>query len=218
MSKHVLRAVALGLAVASSGVVMSADPVAPIDVARMTVGQAPVGFSFGRTGKGEPGRWVVVDDAGAGAGRAIAQTSPDRTDYRFPLAIWDGLDAANVEATIRFKPVAGKVDEAGGIAIRLTSPNDYYVVRANALEDNVRFYRVVNGRREQIAGIDTKVKPGAWHSLGIRAEGNRFAISYDEAPAFTATDDTFKDAGKVALWTKADSVTHFDRIAVRALP
>lgn len=218
MSKRLFRTIALGVVVAIPGVAVSADSLSPSDVARMAVGEPPAGFTFGRTGKGEPGRWVVVDDAGAGAGRAIAQVSPDRTDYRFPLAIWEGVSAANVEATIRFKPVAGRVDEAGGIAIRLTSPNDYYVVRANALEDNVRFYRVVNGRREQIAGVDTKVKPGEWHSLGIRAEGNRFSILYDDVPAFTATDDTFTGAGKVALWTKADSITHFDRVAIRPLP
>ena len=71
----------------------------------------------------------------------------DQTDYRFPLAIYDKLVAVNVDVTVRFKAVAGRVDRAGGIAIRLADPNNYYVVRANALEDNVNFYRVVKGSR-----------------------------------------------------------------------
>ena len=118
---------------------------------------------------------------------------------------------------MRFKPVAGTVDQAGGIAVRLASPDDYYVVRANALEDNVRFYRVVNGRRQQIQGANVKVAPSQWHTLGLRAEGDRFTVSFDGKPLFTAEDGAFADPGKVALWTKADSVTHFDAISITPL-
>jgi hypothetical protein len=91
-------------------------------------------------------------------------------------------------------------------------------VRANALEDNVRFYRMVKGRREQIAGVDVKVPAGAWHTLGIKAENDRFTISFDGKTLYSATDKTFADAGRVALWTKADSVTRFDRIEINTLP
>lgn len=189
-----------------------------IDIATMPLGAAPAGFVGGLTGQGTPGHWSVVADPSAAGGRAIAQTSTDTTDYRFPLAVYQGASAANLEVSLRFKPVGGKVDQAGGIAIRLASPDDYYVVRANALEDNVRFYRVVKGRRIQIAGLNTKVASGEWHTMGIRAEANSFAISFDGKLAFTATDGTFTAPGKVALWTKADSVTHFDTIAIKALP
>ncbi|MBI3514946.1 MAG: hypothetical protein HY060_12915, partial [Proteobacteria bacterium] len=99
-----------------------------IDIARLELGALPGDFVAGLTGQGPPGQWSVVKDASAGPGRAIAQTSADRTDYRFPLAIYQKLDAKDVAVTIRFKPVAGRVDQSGGIAIRLTSPNDYYVV------------------------------------------------------------------------------------------
>jgi glycosyl hydrolase family 59 (putative galactocerebrosidase) len=102
--------------------------------------------------------------------------------------------------------------------VRLTTPDDYYVARANALEDNVRFYRVVQGRREQIAGIDTKVAGKEWHTLSLRAEGARFTVSFDGKELFSAEDPTFAAAGKVALWTKADSVTHFDTLTIRPLP
>lgn len=188
-----------------------------IDIAAMPIGAAPPGFSFGRTGQGPPGEWRVVSDSSATGQRAIAQTSEDRTDYRFPLAIYDALSARNVEVTMRFKPVAGAVDQAGGIALRLASPDDYYVVRANALEDNVRFYRVVKGSRQQIQGANLKVAPNQWHTLGLRAEGNRFTVSFDGRPLYTAEDKTFADPGKVALWTKADSVTQLDEISITPL-
>ncbi len=90
-------------------------------------------------------------------------------------------------------------------------------MRANALEDNVRFYRVFKGRREELAGKNLKVAPGQWHNLAIRAEGNKFAVSFDDKPLFSATDATFANAGKIALWTKADSITHFDQLAIEPL-
>jgi hypothetical protein len=188
-----------------------------IDISRMQPGTAPPGFEFTLTGGGPVSAWKVVSDPTATAQKAIAQTSRDRTDYRFPLAVYQPLSAKNVEVTVRFKPVAGQVDQAGGIAVRLADRDNYYVVRANALEDNVRFYRVVNGRRQQIQGADVKVAPSQWHTLGLRAEGNRFTVSFDGKPLFTAEDKTFANAGKVALWTKADSVTHFDTISITPL-
>jgi glycosyl hydrolase family 59 (putative galactocerebrosidase) len=188
-----------------------------IDISQMQPGTAPRGFEFTLTGGGPVSAWKVVSDPTAAAQKAIAQTSQDRTDYRFPLAVYQPLSARNVEVTVRFKPVAGEVDQAGGIAVRLADRDNYYVVRANALEDNVRFYRVVNGRRQQIQGADVKVAPSQWHTLGLRAEGNRFTVSFDGKPLYTAEDKTFANAGKVALWTKADSVTHFDAISITPL-
>ena len=188
-----------------------------VDIAAMKAGQEPPGFTSWRTGEGGAAEWRVVDDPTATTQKAIAQTSKDTTDYRFPIAVYQPVSATNVDVTVRFKPVAGKVDQAGGIAVRLTTPDDYYVVRANALEDNVRFYRVVKGRREQLKGFNTKVAGNQWHTLGLRAEGDRFTISFDEKALFTAQDKIFVGPGKVALWTKADSVTHFDAISITPL-
>jgi hypothetical protein len=120
--------------------------------------------------------------------------------------------------TVRFKPVAGDVDQAGGIVVRASGPDNYYIVRANALEDNVRFYRVVGGQRIQISNANVRVAPGAWHTLTLRAQGDRFSVSYDGKQLYTVRDQTFADVGKVGLWTKADSVTHFDRISIMKLP
>ncbi len=189
-----------------------------IAIDQMTLGSPPGGFIFARTGQGPQGEWTVAADPTALAGRAIEQSSTDRTDYRFPLAIYDSLSATNVNAQIRFKAVAGKIDRAAGIVVRLQDADNYYVARANALEGNVRFYRVVGGRREQLSGANLKVTANEWHTLGLRAEGERFTISYDGKTLFSATDSTFAMAGGVALWTKADSVTRFDQVVISPLP
>ena len=220
MSQH--RVAILALAILVGNIAMprfssAQESAVLVDIDATPVGAAPIGFQFGRTGQGAAGDWRVVGDASAVAGKAIAQVSPDRTDYRFPLAIYQPLSAKDVEATVRFKPIDGRIDQAGGIAVRLTSPDDYYVVRANALENNVRFYLVARGRREQIAGIDIPVIGGRWHMLGLRAEGSRFTVSYDGRVLFTAFDDRYADTGRVGLWTKADSITHFDTIAITPL-
>jgi hypothetical protein len=175
-------------------------------------------FTTWRTGEGGAAEWTIVNDSSAERGRAIAQVSKDKTDYRFPLAIYKPFTGKDLEASMRFKAVAGTVDQAGGIAIRLQTPDDYYVVRANALEGNVRFYRVVKGKREQLAGVNVKVAGNTWHTLALRAEGDRFSISYDGKPLFATQEATFPNAGKVALWTKADSITHFDTLTIRPLP
>jgi hypothetical protein len=189
-----------------------------IAIDKLSTGAPPPEFDFARTGQGTNGRWTVVSDATAGGGRAIEQSSTDATDYRFPLAIYRPVTARNVDVTVRFKAVGGKVDQAGGIAVRLTGPNDYYVVRANALENNVRFYRVVKGRREQLEGSNLKVAAGQWHTLGLKAAGERFTVTFNGNVLFTATDRTFAEPGRVALWTKADSVTRFDRFEIGTLP
>jgi len=174
-------------------------------------------FTLWRTGEGGAGEWILVTDPTAAGGRAIAQVSKDRTDYRFPLAVYKPYSGKDLEVAVRFKPVAGTVDKAGGIAVRLSTPDDYYVARANALEDNVRFYRVVKGKREQLASANAKVAANEWHTLALKAEGDRFTVSFDGKALLSAQDGTFSDAGKVALWTKADSVTYFDTISIMPL-
>jgi len=171
-------------------------------------------FEFAKTGGGKPGEWSIVRN---GDIQALAQNSTDTTDDRFPLAIYRSFSGRDVDVSTRFMPVAGKVDRAGGIVIRLTSANDYYLVRANALEDNVRFYRVVGGRREMLAGANTKVASQTWHALGIVAKADHFAISFDGRELFTANDRTFAAAGRIGLWTKSDSITLFENIEVKPL-
>ncbi len=182
-----------------------------IDFEGAAPGALPPGVTSALTGSGSPAAWAIVEDPTAPAGpKVLAQTSTDRTDYRFPLAIFEAPVAADIDVAVRFKPVAGAVDRAAGIAVRLSDPNNYYVVRANALEDNVRLYRMVNGRRSQFAGADAKVPSGKWQDLRLVVRGSRFEVFLDGRSLYSATDTAIAAAGRVALWTKADSVTHFD--------
>jgi hypothetical protein len=222
LQMHQKLAAAVVLALAIGGVLMSPNTPAQsatmqIDLSAMKPGLAPDDFAFSRTGGGDVGEWRVVDDPTASNRRVIAQTRTDTTDYRFPLAVYQRVSVKNVDVKVRFKPVAGKVDRAGGILVRLTTPDDYYVVRANALEDNVRFYRVVKGKREELKSANAKVASKEWRTLELRAEGDRFTVSFDGKQLFTAQDNTFTGAGRVGLWTKADSVTYFDTIAITPL-
>jgi hypothetical protein len=215
---NVVAAIVAGALACACGTALAQRGSTMIAIDTMEAGDLPAEFDIWRTGQGGPAKWVVASDPTAGGGKVIEQISNDTTDYRFPLAIYKPISARNVDVTLRFKAVAGAIDRAGGIAVRLTDPDNYYVVRANALEDNVRFYRMVKGRREQIEGTNIKVTANEWHSLGLRAEGERFTITFNGQQLYTATDPTFADAGKVALWTKADSVTRFDRIEITTLP
>jgi hypothetical protein len=172
-------------------------------------GLIPPGFSPGLTGKGLRPSWQAVEDPTAPAGpRVVAETSGDRTDYRFPLLVLDGVETKDVQVTVAFKPLSGDVDRAAGIAVRLKDADNYYVVRANALEGNVRLYKIVGGKRSQFAGKDAEVTSGQWQTLGLGVQGDRFEVRLNGEALFEARDRTFEDAGQVGLWTKADSVTY----------
>jgi hypothetical protein len=180
-------------------------------------GQLPPKFHSALTGRGKPGKWVVqADPTAPSKPNVLAQTSEDNTDYRFPMAIADEGSFRDLDLTVKYKASSGKVDRAGGLVFRFKDANNYYVLRANALEDNFNLYRVVNGRRTEIAGSRAKVTSGAWHELRVEAVGDKFTCYYDGSKKIEAADDTFKDAGKIGLWTKADSVSYFDDLQVTA--
>jgi hypothetical protein len=180
-------------------------------------GLLPAKFHTAKTGGGAPGKWAVTADPTAPSKpNVVAQTSTDQTDYRFPLLIADEGSFQDLDISVKFKAVSGSVDRAAGLVFRLRDPNNYYIVRANALENNYRLYHVLNGRRSQFAGANFKVNSGEWHELRVEVVGNKFTCYYDGDKKIEATDNTFKDAGKVGLWTKADSVTYFDSLEVTA--
>src|SRR5215212_3074224 len=218
-----LAAVLVGLALFAPGsLAQAADPAdddgVHVDFENRPQGE-PLSFDTALTGKGGPVRWELLQDESAPNGPAVlTETSGDRTSDRFPLAILKDFEAQDVEVRVRFKPVSGKVDQAAGLVVRLRDPDNYYIARANALEGNVRLYKVVDGRRRQFAGADADVPRGKWQELGLKVEGDRFAVSLDGKELFRATDRTFAGAGRVGLWTKADSVTHFDGLIVQRLP
>jgi len=190
-----------------------------LDFEGAPVGTLPPGFSTGLTGQGAPPVWRLVEDPTAPAGpKVVAETSGDRTSNRFPLLVFDGVAARDVQVTVAFKPVSGRVDQAAGLVVRLKDADNYYIARANALEGNVRLYKVVGGQRSQFAGKDLGIPRGRWQTLGLGIQGDRLEVKLNGEVLFAARDQTFKDAGKVGLWTKADSVTYFDGLRIEAPP
>lgn len=174
----------------------------------------PTGFSFGRTGQGKPGRWVVHTD---GAAKVLAQVDADDTDYRFAVAVLNEPVLRDVRVRVRCKQVSGKVDQACGVVFRYQDENNFFITRANALENNVRLYFVKDGSRKQIASWSGTVKSGAWHDYQVEARGDHIEVTWDGAKILDQHDGTFAGPGRAGLWTKADSVTYFDDFKVEAL-
>jgi hypothetical protein len=180
-------------------------------------GQSLAMFHPALTGEGAKGRWVAqADETAPSRPNILAQLSDDRTDYRFPLFIADEGAFLDLELSVKFKAISGNTDRAAGLVFRLKDANNYYIVRANALENNYRLYHVVAGRRQQFAGANVSVSSNDWHELRVECVGNTIICYFDGEKKIEATDDTFKEAGKIGLWTKADSVTFFDDLKVTA--
>lgn len=180
------------------------------------VGQPPKGFEFGHTAKaGAPGKWIVEAE---GTNKYLAQVDPDNTRARFPVAVVSDLSAADVDLSVRFKPVSGRVDQAAGLVWRFQNEDNYYIVRANALENNVVLYKVEKGKRTDLPlkgegrtyGKKAQVPSGQWSTLRVVAAGPRFEVYFNGSKLYEVEDQTFSQAGKVGVWTKADSVTQFD--------
>jgi len=181
-------------------------------------GGAPFHFSFGRTGSGRPGRWLVQADADAPSPpNVLAQLDTDATDYRFPIAVADAPAPRDLRLSVRCKAISGRVDQACGLVFRYRDENNYYLTRANALEGNVRLYYVKDGKREQIATSSTRVTARAWHLLAVEARADHISVFWNESKLIDYVDSTFQEAGRVGVWTKADSVTYFDDLTVRPL-
>lgn len=187
------------------------------------VGSAPKGFTVATTNKGKPAQWVLQEVAGAPSGRlAVAQISADKPAARFPLLVFDGVTAVDGDVTVKFKPVSGVDDQAAGIIWRYTDPNNYYIVRANALEDNVVLYIVKDGKRSDLPlkgkgktyGAKAPVSKTDWGTLAVQVRGDTFTVILNGQTLYEVQDTTFKGPGKFGLWTKADSVMLFDDFTI----
>ena len=181
-------------------------------------GAPPAEFLFARTGNGAAGRWIVRTESDApSAPNVLAQLDSDATDMRFPIAIVERIALRDLKATVRCKLISGRVDQACGLVFRYRDEKNYYITRSNALENNIRLYYVKDGKRRQIASYDGPVTPKAWHEYAVEMRGDRIQVSWDGKQVLDHRDGTFTDAGKVGFWTKADSVTYFDNLAVKSL-
>ena len=174
----------------------------------------PAGWKSGITGSGNA-KWEVVRHDDAPSGSHVLKQSGEATycwAAKTDAAVKDGF------VEVKFKPMSGKQDQAGGLVFRFQDGNNYYVVRGNALEGNVVLYKTVNGKRSSLQvkgrmigyGVDAKVARGKWNALRVDFAGSLFTVSLNGKKLFEVEDQTFKDAGGVGVWTKADSVTVFD--------
>lgn len=187
-------------------------------------GTLPAGWTVAMTHNGAAPRWEIVRDESATKPQyVLAQVSRDKTAGRFPLAIWESMSVRDGEISVAFKTVDGVVDQAAGIVWRYQDPNNYYIVRANALENNVVLYKVENGVRLSIApkglpsrsyGVKHEIPSRQWNTLKVTFKDSSFVVFLNGQRLFEAEDRTFTRAGKTGLWTKADSVTHFNEFTV----
>jgi hypothetical protein len=172
----------------------------------MNTGAPPPGWTATQTGSGTA-KWAVEKDGSAPSKLNVLKQSGQAT---FPVCFKNDTNIQDGFVEVKFKPVAGKEDQAGGVIWRVQDANNYYIARANALEDNVTIYHTINGKRVAFKNINTKVTSGVWHTLRVDFEGNKFTVIFDGTKVIEATDASFANAGKVGVWTKADSVTAFD--------
>jgi hypothetical protein len=179
------------------------------------LGKVPAGWKAAQTGKGASVWKVVADDtAPSKTGCALAQTSADR-DALFNLCVAEGGSYKDVEVSVAFKAIKGEKDQGGGLVWRYQDANNYYVARMNPLEDNFRVYKVVAGKRApEFQSADVKVPVGEWHTLKVVMKGDHIECYLDGKKHLDVKDGTFKEAGKVGLWTKADAQTHFDDLRI----
>ena len=168
----------------------------------------------GVTGKGTP-RWEVRRDASAPSRPNVLQQSGSGT---FTWCVLRASALADGYVETRFKPLAGSQDQAGGVVWRWKNGDNYYVARANALENNVSLYYTQNGRRITLKYVDAPVAANAWHTLRVEFHGVRIRVSLDGTGYIEVQDTSIAGAGRVGLWTKADSVTAFDDFSFGALP
>lgn len=178
------------------------------------VGSSPAGFEFARTGGGAEGKWIVRHDKDKPGNNVLVQESAEKTDYRFPLAVVKDGTYKDVTLSVRAKPISGDVDQGFGLVWRYQDANNYYITRCNADEDNCTIYHTVKGSRRPFQNKSIKVATNVWHTLKMTASGDHFIVWFDGNKVLDAKDETFKDAGKVGLWTKADSVIQFDDFAI----
>jgi hypothetical protein len=170
------------------------------------IGEPPAGWTCTRTGSGNV-KWAVIADDTAPSKPNVLKQSGEAT---YPVALKDETSLKDGFVEVKFKAVSGKEDQAGGVVWRAQDADNYYIARANALEDNVTIYHTIKGKRVSFKNVNHKVKSGEWHTLRVDFQSGHFTVTFDGERVIDATDDSFAAAGKVGVWTKADSVTLFD--------
>ena len=184
-------------------------------VAPLVTSDGKIACIQGMTGIGRPpGGWQAIADKTAIGGWALAETTGDSTDLHFPMCIAPQIGALDLDATLRFKPVGGTRDRAGGLVLRAQGATDYYVIVASARDGAIRLYRMLGGRRALISSKDVPVSSDEWHKLRVLLKGDKFDISLDGKQVLTATDRSLMLPGAIGVWSQSDSVIYFDQLLV----
>ena len=190
-----------------------------VDFEDTAVGMVPEGCRIAETaGQGHLATWKVIEMEGAPSGKKVfAITETQNSGHTFNLAIAEGADEyKDLEIEVKVKAMTGEEDQGGGPIWRVQDENNYYIARWNPLEDNFRVYYVKEGRRKQLGSAKVKADPSKWHEIEIEMEGNKIKAEFDDKLLIEVEDDTFTEAGKFGLWTKADAASAFDDLEVEA--
>ncbi len=177
-------------------------------------GQTPPGWTATMMGRGAP-EWIIIEDTSAPSAPNVLKQSGTAT---YPLCLLDGVQIQDGFVEVKGKALEGEEDQAIGVVWRARDKDNFYVCRANALEDNVVLYKAEGAKRSSLPivgreggyGVDVEVAPQEWHTLRVEFNGPRFQVFLNGKHLFDVDDATFTEAGAVGLWTKADSVTVFD--------
>jgi hypothetical protein len=205
-----------------------------IDFSNFPTNTTPTGFHSALAGGGEKGDWKVVMDESPSAfapllsqtnrlpvltrHAVLAQLSQNPTDERFPMLIYDKETFKDFKLTTRFKIVSGVAEQMAGIVFRYQNPSNFYVIRASALGQNIRFYKVVNGVRGNLLGPETNITTNVWHTLGIQCQGNQITCVLDDQPVMPQLNDNTFTSGKIGFWTKSDAVSYFGDTTINYTP
>jgi hypothetical protein len=174
-----------------------------------TAGSLPAGWRAGVTGRGSP-KWSVEAEASAPSKPNVLKQSGSGT---FPWCVKPEVSLADGHVEVKFKPISGREDQAGGVVWRWKDGDNYYIARANALENNVSLYYTAGGRRNTLKYVDAPVPGNRWHTLRVEFSGKQIRVIFDGKQYIEMSDDHISGAGAVGVWTKADSVTLFDDFA-----
>lgn len=181
------------------------------DFENYDVNSKPVNWTIALTGEGKMCEWKILNDGG---NKVLAQVSKEKNDYRFNLISNNDLSYDDVQIEVKFKGITGKNDQGGGPVWRYIDENNYYVARANPLENNCRVYKVVDGDRIQLKSARLVIDSNKWYTLKITMKGDNIECYFNNKLELKTSDGTFKKSGKVGLWTKSDAVTYFDNFKV----
>jgi hypothetical protein len=172
-------------------------------------GDLPDGWRQGITGPGQA-QWAVTPDPSAPSAPNVLKQSGQVASHGYPWCVNTNISFKDGFVEVKFKPLSGREDQAGGLVWRWQDGDNYYIARGNALEDNIILFRTVRGQRKELRRVPMKVAPNQWHTLRVDFSGPRFTVAFDGQKAMQWKDDVFKTAGAAGVWTKADSVTLFD--------